>query len=591
MNKKLSIIFLLLWISMSHSQETISFSGYFREDFRTIRLDEKTANFLFIMEKGSVFLPERAYFLELLPADAERLQQKTALIIPLFKDDICYTYDTLFTIEATLVPSTENTFVAKKIYQNNKIIAQYPDDLNETFPSIYRLMQEGKPFSHRQLSVYEDLRDIPLWIDQLNNKDSIPFISEIIWHGVNKDGKMVAGSEYYQKKMAVADVAQQILDKLYRFKYDFPIPKNPTAQAYKIWLKNILNTDITEKICSSKIHTFRVGEEGYGTTLLKNNNARQRNIILLDYPRNGKQLIELDPVTFTEKNIPTEAISSIKSFYLNNEALYILKDFPDIVWQKYLQKGQEGNLSYKKQKENILMPKTKGNKLVEVRESLFTENVLYLCYKISNTYKALLINTKTGEKIKEINLSKLLPKDDAIDFIRVGRIGETQISYLPIIISGEKRKYQVNLTQNGASTLIDLGEKYTHWGIYFNGNPSYYLDSKGGTLYKYPISEEWEPEALFTDNFLDSVIAIADEKYVNVIYNTTDAFFEKVLLQRLDKQTLKKIGDPLCLYSYLVMENRSSENTPVNLWAFKAHGKWNVTFEIGDFLHWVQVQQ
>ncbi|WGU68625.1 hypothetical protein QIU18_12515 [Capnocytophaga canimorsus] len=128
-------------------------------------------------------------------------------------------------------------------------------------------------------------------------------------------------------------------------------------------------------------------------------------------------------------------------------------------------------------------------------------------------------------------------------------------------------------------------------GIYFNGNPSYYLDSKGGTLYKYPISQEWEPEALFTDNFLDSVIAIADEKYVNVIYNTTDAFFEKVLLQRLDKQTLKKIGDPLCLYSYLVMENRSSENTPVNLLAFKAYGKWNVTFEIGNFLHWVQVQQ
>ncbi|CEN48713.1 conserved hypothetical protein [Capnocytophaga canimorsus] len=149
----------------------------------------------------------------------------------------------------------------------------------------------------------------------------------------------------------------------------------------------------------------------------------------------------------------------------------------------------------------------------------------------------------------------------------------------------------MNLTQNGASTLIDLGEKYTHWGIYFKGSPSYYLDSKGGTLYKYPISEEWEPQALFTDNFLDSVIAIADEKYVNVIYNTTDAFFEKVLLQRLDKQTLKKIGDPLCLYSYLVMENRSSENTPVNLWAFKAHGKWNVTFEIGNFLHWVQVQQ
>ncbi|CEN37581.1 conserved hypothetical protein [Capnocytophaga canimorsus] len=186
---------------------------------------KKPPIFLFIMEKGSVFLPEWAYFLELLPADAERLQQKTALIIPLFKDDICYTYDTLFTIEATLVPSTENTFVAKKIYQNNKIIAQYPDDLNETFPSIYQLMQEGKPFSYRQLSVYEDLRDIPLWIDQLNNQDSIPFISEIIWHGVNKDGKMVAGSEYYQKKMAVADVAQQILDKLYRFKYDFPIPK------------------------------------------------------------------------------------------------------------------------------------------------------------------------------------------------------------------------------------------------------------------------------------------------------------------------------------------------------------------------------
>lgn len=589
MNKKLSIIFLLLWISMSHSQETISFSGYFREDFRTIRLDEKTANFLFIMEKGSVFLPEWAYFLELLPADAERLQQKTALIIPLFKDDICYTYDTLFTIEATIVPSTENTFVAKKIYQNNKIIAQYPDDLNETFPSIYQLMQEGKPFSHRQLSVYEDLRDIPLWIDQLNNQDSVPFISEIIWHGVNKDGKMVAGSEYYQKKMAVADVAQQILDKLYRFKYDFPIPKNPTAKDYKIWLKNILNTDITEKICPSKTHTFRVRKEGYGNSLRKNNNPQQRNIMFLSSPSEGKQLVELDPISFTEKNIPME-VTFGKSFYLDNHTLYILNDYDDIVWEKYSFKKQDKGLSYQKEKEVVLLKHRKKNP-IQYFEAFFTEHFLYLCYKEDKTYKALCIGTKTGQVLKEINLSKLLPKDDVIDFIRVGHIGETQISYLPIIISGEKRKYQVNLTQNGASSLIDLGEKYTHWGIYFKGSPSYYLDSKGGTLYKYPISQEWEPEALFTDNFLDSVIAIADEKYVNVIYNTTDAFFEKVLLQRLDKQTLKKIGDPLCLYSYLVMENRSSENTPVNLWAFKAHGKWNVTFEIGNFLHWVQVQQ
>ncbi|MFJ1377088.1 hypothetical protein ACILE8_01800 [Capnocytophaga canimorsus] len=589
MNKKLSIIFLLLWISMSHSQETISFSGYFREDFRTIRLDEKTANFLFIMEKGSVFLPEWAYFLELLPADAERLQQKTALIIPLFKDDICYTYDTLFTIEATLVPSTENTFVTKKIYQNNKIIAQYPDDLNETFPSIYQLMQEGKPFSHQQLSVYEDLRDIPFWIDQLNNQDSIPFISEIIWHGVNKDGKMVAGSEYYQKKMAVADVAQKILDKLYRFKYDFPIPKNPTAKDYKIWLKNILNTDITEKICPSEIHTFRVRKEGYGNSLRKNNNPQRRNVMLLNFPLEGKQLIDLDSITFAEKNIPMEATFG-KSFYLDNHTLYILNDYDDIIWEKYSFKKQDNGFSYQKEKEVVLLKHKKKNPIQHF-EAFFTEHFLYLYYEEDKIYKALCIDTKTGQVLKEINLSDLLPKDDVIDFIRVGHIGETQISYLPIIISGEKRKYHVSLTENGASTLIDLGEKYTHWGIYFNGNPSYYLDSKGGTLYKYPISQEWEPEALFTDNFLDSVIAIADEKYVNVIYNTTDAFFEKVLLQRLDKQTLKKIGDPLCLYSYLVMENRSSENTPVNLWAFKAHGKWNVTFEIGNFLHWVQVQQ
>ena len=203
-------------------------TGEFKEDYRIINLYGNIRRALFVLEKGNVyFLENSAYFLKLTPLDAKRLGTSHILLIPLFGDKITYEYDIPISFEILPIPNAPDVYYTKKAFytdkQGRKITLSYPEELPL---SPMEKIKKGIPIYYEEINNRDDFRDIPQWIEALSSKQEVTTIGKIVWDGVDKDGKMVGGSEEYKEQELMSELAQEKLSSLSHFlKTIVPLPK------------------------------------------------------------------------------------------------------------------------------------------------------------------------------------------------------------------------------------------------------------------------------------------------------------------------------------------------------------------------------
>lgn len=596
----------LLWLFCitlgSFAQEKQMVKGYFRENFDWKELDKKAQKLLFALAKGNVILPKRAYYLELTPQDAERLGTKIIKILPLFNENYCRKYDQLFELEVSPFLDIDHTFYTSRISQNNKIL----DDetiRDRLYPSAWQQIQEKDTIHWGEVdSNYRDLRDIFHWIEALDSEKEVTAIGEIHWDGVDKNGRMVGGIDYDYEKVPLKKLAAEKLRSLVlTFEEMYGGEKYLSKEKWKNYLKNLLETPVTSPMGNYKVFHEKRGKENYliQSEYSFDNQTNKHYIFNVFSP----PLMILNPESHSVQYALVENTNSVDLFYVKNDILYTLRDFH---WRKYNPKPQpDGSLFYQTEKTQHYFDHTKNEPHAHWRK--LTNDRLYISCAWYNkqkraydTHHILSIDPQTGEKIAEIPVHSFFSADIEITrtylvaynkesgLKNIELLVETKQGFYHLIIEGEKCVEQTFLGKNRPS----LGG-YTQDA--FQNGKAWYFESEDNVFYKTDIKNTKKRQKIFADpnGINDGVKVVIDEKYLNVFYRSEDAFYQKLMFQRIDKQTLKPAREPICVYAQLIMEEITSGNIPQNLNIFKTAEGWNVTFIIENQLrfYWVKITE
>jgi len=161
---KLIALIMLCYSINSFAQESTQLSGYFKENYRVLQLSKQTQRLLFVKMKGNVIVPEYAYYLNLIPADAERLGLKDVLIISNGGEDYVQSDTSLQKINAIPLSNLENGIfidISKRKITEEKLI------------SILKNPRKTDTLNHNSIYSTNDFRLTKQWIDVIDNINEV----------------------------------------------------------------------------------------------------------------------------------------------------------------------------------------------------------------------------------------------------------------------------------------------------------------------------------------------------------------------------------------------------------------------------------
>ena len=584
-------------------------TGEFKEDYRTISLYGNIRKALFVLEKGNVYLLEdRAYFLKLSPLDAKRLGTSHILLIPLFGDKITYKYDIPISFEIYPILNAPDVYYTKKAFytdeQGRKITLSYPEELPL---SPMEKIKKGIPIYYQEINNRDDFRDIPQWIEALSNKQEVTTIGKIVWDGVDKDGKMVGGSEEYKEQELMSELAQEKLSSLSHFlKTIVPLPKKPTQEDWRKWWQQFQNYSFPSvKHLPAHIETFHESIDSYRLYALDKETQKVYSLDERPQYYSGQELLVFDVQNdkvergriYSEKQPDA---TDFETFYAQNDTLYTLNSH--FVWAKYVPKRVNDSLFYQQIASADVAPEpNKSYREVyyqdieyEIVQCYTTAECMYMLIQKedSKEYQVMTLDTKTGKIEGKILLNPLLDNPKQLEHRRQ-HIATGATDDFVFQLETEKGVYflKCNATKLLEKTLLGKefgwGTTYLSWGSKqycgnMHANATFDFYSIASPSQKHSVSSP--------DEIYDTRIMEQDEDAIVAFYEYYDGFFSGLKMQRLDKDTQALKGESILLYQYFPVEAISSENSLSTLKAFKINGQWHVFFTKKNKYFWVKVK-
>lgn len=583
-------------------------TGEFKHEYRTIDLYDNIQRALFILEKGNVYLPEdRAYFLKLSPLDAKRLGTSHILLIPLFGDKITYKYDIPISFEILPIPNAPDVYYTKKAFYTDrggkKVEISYPEELPL---SPMEKIKKGIPIYYQEINNSDDFRDIPQWIEVLSSKQEVTTIGIMHWDGVDKDGKMVGGSEEYKEQELMSELAQEKLSSLsYLLKSIVPLPKKPTQEDWRKWWQRfqkqpypmLQNLPVYIENFEKDIVDYRLyalDKDTQKVYSLHQNSSHGKEQLLVFDTQNDK--VVHGRIYSKEQPDATD----FETFYAQNDTLYTLNS--NFVWAKYVPKRVNDSLFYQQIASADVVPEPNRSyrkasyQEIEYKivESYTTAECMYsLVQKIdTKEYQVMTLDTKTGKIEGKIPLNPLLDNPKQLEHRRQ-HIATGATDNFVFQLKTEKGVYFLKCNATKLLEKILLGKKF-EWGTTYLswGKKQYYGDMDANDTFDfYSIASPSQKHSVSSpDDIYDTRIMEQDEESVVAFYEYYDGFFSGLKMQRLDKDTQALKGESILLYQYFPVEEMSSENTPSCLKAFKINGQWHVFFTKENEYFWVKVK-
>ena len=602
-------IILTFFFSCTALAQELMVTGEFKQEYRTIDLYDNIRRALFILEKGNVYLPEdRAYFLKLRPADAKRLGTSLILLIPLFGDKITYKYDIPISFEILPIPNAPDVYYTKKAFytdeQGKKITLSYPEELPL---SPMEKIKKGIPIYYEEIDNNDDFRDIPQWIEALSSKQEVTTIGTIVWHRVDKDGKMVGGSEEYKEQELMSQLAQEKLSSLsYLLKSIVPLPKKPTQEDWRKWWQQFQNYSFPlVKHLPAHIETFQKSIDSYRLYAL--DKETQKVYSLHERPQyySGQELLVFDVQNnkverghIYSKEQPDA--TGFETFYVQRDTLYTLNSH--FVWAKYVPKRVNNSLFYQQIASADVVPElNKSYRKASYRDIKYhivqtytTAECMYsLVQKIdTKEFQVMTLDTKTGKIEEKILLNPLLDNPKQLEHRRQ-HIATGATDNFAFQLKTEKGVYFLKCNAIKLLEKTLLGKQFEWATTYLSwGSKQYYGDMDANDTFNfYTIATPSKEHRVSSpDDIYDTRIMEQDEESVVAFYEYYDGFFSGLKMQRLDKDTQALKGESILLYQYFPVEEISSENSLSTLKAFKINGQWHVFFTKENEYFWVKVK-
>lgn len=584
-------------------------TGHLEESDKVVHLSASVQRMLFILEQGSIFLPETGFYLHLRGDEAKKYGREWITVIPLFEvtnSDIFYgSYGKDLQFELIKMPGLEDVYYSKNIdyfrahnsMKVNPLFEAYPPDI---FNTVSRDTIEWSQISH-----HLDLRDVPKWIEKMNSTDFV--MVHLVGCAETTNGYRDIHS--YDKKL-LSELAEVRLERVTRNMDMLGTPQEGATQAqWRKWMDSIRSIDLNKVTGTAafSVNSKSFNEDGHAIA----STDRQKNMLirLIEEPQyknyKDQQVIMFKPADdqFSTAEINFDGQATAKDFialHAANDTLYTLNEFAD--WAKYvLSKGADGKAIYKQvATRQVINQIKKGNDPdFEIDQQIINAEATYILWHRANTrnYQLLKISTQTGALLG----TKSLAEDFA----------GTKLEYMPFNYHAEQGDGIGFLTKTGETVRhvrynsslvktedINLGEDIPWYPSYINtrgaakpaGREFYY--DRGENALDFYVLDNGRLETVHTplpaqvfDNFR---LMAYDDGTLRLFYEYGDAFAHGIKTVRIDAKTFQPVGEHETIFARVQLENESSDNTPGEMNAFQMQKGWAISFVMENAWYVVQ---
>ncbi len=575
------------------AQESTSVSGYFKENYRTIKLSDQLQRVIFVNTKGDVVIPRYAYYLNLIPADAKRLGLKDILVISNAGEDYVQSNTTLQKINVVRLSD-----LAQDLFL----------ELSNTKPADHKLisiLKKPKKTDTVNYNIFYNSNDFRLtkqWIDVTGNDAAVTLESMRVAQLTNGG----AESSPIYELISISELAKKALHYVGNL-FDLGDTEDWTRSQWNKWYEETLKDKSVEPLTSSA-NTF---------TIPNNYEYDQSNKALFATDQIGKKILAIESLRYNVDNfkghqiIKWDSANVGKSDYYRADQkqlfrvdafkslgsdLFMIGKYNTWTHLKYDEKAQQYNIV--KQLVIALSEKWQltGENNIEVVQMGEELTYVVLKNKLAASFFIVALNTITGEVVYTRKLSELLPTVDEknLSFVYL-RYGTEITGGFLFGLRNDKQyhlvKTSVDLTVANIKETTSIIQNAT---AFINVNQLDIINLQDGLLRHFSFTRsisQQKSEISVTDfdqKYYDQDGLITyDGKSYNVFFSYSTPLHSGIKMYTLDNQ-MKPIQSKN-VYNFLEIEEPMEHNLVHLLYASKLQNHFWLFFKKGEDLNYTKI--
>lgn len=591
MKKLITILMLCLTVS-SFAQEKIELSGYFKENYRSIALSKQTQRLLFVKTKGDVIIPRSGYYLNLIPAYAEKLGLNDVLLISGAGEDYVQSDTSLQTINAVRLSSLESYIfidISKKKAIDEKLI------------SILENPTKTDTLNYNSFYNDNDFRLTKQWIDVIDNRDSIT-VEGTMYISLSS-GECVSNPVYDLTQ--INELAKKALHYVGNL-FDLGDTEDWTKTQWENWYEKTINekTDL-EPLKNS--NTF---------TIPDNFRYDQSNMALYGKDELGKKILAIESLRYNVNDFEGHQIMQWDSakvrkgdyYRTNQKQLFRIDAFKSMgddilvigksnTWThlKYEDKTQQYNIQKQLTIELPETLKVTGENEISLVQMGKNLSFVVLKNKISKSFFVVTLNTITGEVLFAKKLKELLPmvkeKDLSFVYLKYG----TEIPDGFLFGIREDKTYHLVKTNTNLSDakVMETTSMIQNSNIFVHENEIDIINLQDGFLTRVSFDATLEHQLSkiqltdFKDKYYDEDgTIIHDGKNYQVCFPYHFPLHSGIKMHTLNSQF--KPTKSQTIFNFLEVEEPMEDNMVHLLYASKLENQFWLFLKVGTDLKYVK---
>ena len=578
----------------SYAQKSTQLSGYFKENYRVLQLSKQIQRLLFVKMKGNVVVPEYAYYLNLIPADAERLGLKDVLIISNGGEDYVQSGTSLQKINAIPLSNLENGIfidISKRKITDEKLI------------SILKNPRKTDTLNHNSIYSTNDFRLTKQWIDVIDNINDVT-VAGTMYISLTS-GEDISRTVYDLTPInKLAKTALHNIENL----FDLANTQEWTKSQWQNWFEKTTGQGSDVENLAHNAETFIIPDtfkDSFPNVALYGKDDLSKKILAVESLRynvndfEGHQIIRLDNAKVDKSDYyrtNQQQLFGLEAFKSIGDDLFVISKYNTWAHLRYQEKTQQYNIQAHIKIELPKVFNMKGDN--EIKSVQMGEKLSYVLLKnkISKSLFALTLNTSTGEVLFTKKLEELLPmiKGKDLDFVSLKYGTEIPDGFL-FGVRDEKKYYLIKTSANLADAKVsETSSMIQNSTAFVHSNNLDIINLENGFLRRISFDASLSHQLSktqrtdFKDNYYDEDGTIThDGKNYQIFFSYHLPLHSGIKMYTLNHQ-FKPIKAQ-SIFNFLEVEEPTSDNMVHLLYASKLENHLWLFFKMGTDLRYTKI--